>query len=762
MTVGTPANFSAEILRKQLDGAAGANNWASGQTNITLVFQAGTHTNVVIKSQVWAGSPLAPVPQSSLVFRIVGSGSRPDSTVLLFAKGYNGGYGETGYGTTAPISLGLGNGHSTQLYQMVVSNLTVDCNWKEQPVLNSPAYSRGYRLAAISGFARHGHITKVNCRDTGSHGLVPGSRWDSSAGVECFPILCYGVDVGQEPLAGFPRPWLIEDVEMLGFNTVYDGYGTSLSCIGTESVDSSAAAADWLTPADLYNTASRRFALVRACQLRDGVIGFGVGGRDPSPGWAASGTTYAGNAVLNHGMGHNSDSGEIHALDQTNSVFLDVSTVLNHGTPQSGAIYGRMWNFNVSGNLARLGDRYTFPLYRDYKATSYTTWPPVFASDSTLLLGYRVTNEVSGIRFSGPSSNTIIALNQFTTRPFPRFYRPDPGNSSLSVWRPVWKVADGVADVPYDAGQVRLASDFTNLGTNYVSSSATDFRSLLPLADDDTYSPFTSATAPDQTNPRAALASATNFVMFGRTERIEMTHSNVTQAFSWVRRTLTYGTNGVPTATNISTISSNFTARVLARVRELQIGEPYLATSNSVSIAVRLVDHATPYVGGGSTYVNGATVRLQASGAHTAGPLVQTTDTNGIATFTYSLAGAPDGLDALLAWWDGPNSVSTNLDTYSDVYASARVTNGVIVSVVAAPDVAEDNDALGTRQKGQFRLRRSGPLTSPLTVRYQVATNYDYPRFTGASTSWDFENNINAATSTMNAAATYGSGTGQD
>jgi hypothetical protein len=167
-------------------------------------------------------------------------------------------------------------------------------------------------------------------------------------------------------------------------------------------------------------------------------------------------------------------------------------------------------------------------------------------------------------------------------------------------------VADGVADVPYDAGQVRLASDYTDLGTNYMSSYATDFRSLIALGDDDTYSPFTSITATEQTGPRTAIASATNFVMFGRTERVEMTHSNVTQAFSWVRRTLTYATNGVPTATNVSTITSNFTARVLARVRELQIGEPYLATSNSVSIAVRLVDHATPYVGGGSTYVNGA------------------------------------------------------------------------------------------------------------------------------------------------------------
>lgn len=116
---------------------------------------------------------------------------------------------------------------------IVIENLLIDGNWNwKLDQLTYPERVANYKNSPLNLRARTGAVRKVIIRNFGAVGYAPWTHFGGAAGVETFPVVVGGYDVGQVPPTGWRRPWVVEDCEIHGFNSVRAGYTTLLMAHG--------------------------------------------------------------------------------------------------------------------------------------------------------------------------------------------------------------------------------------------------------------------------------------------------------------------------------------------------------------------------------------------------------------------------------------------------------------------------------------------------------------------------------------------------
>lgn len=112
---------------------------------------------------------------------------------------------------------------------LVVEKLLLYGNWGWKLTgIGHPSLGQGYKNAPLRLRARTGKVKGVIVRNFGAIGYVPWSHFGGPAGVETFPFVVSGYDVGQAPPTGWRHPWEVVNCEIHGFNGVYGGYTTEL------------------------------------------------------------------------------------------------------------------------------------------------------------------------------------------------------------------------------------------------------------------------------------------------------------------------------------------------------------------------------------------------------------------------------------------------------------------------------------------------------------------------------------------------------
>jgi hypothetical protein len=758
-------------------------HWAvpATATNIVLHFLPGTHHNVRIR----IGSGYRPyikyqtnsIPNlawniTNINIYIQGGdsgnsltnppipASRPEETVLVYPENYNDGSSESGHGGAGIINVQdsshaeggfteIRGGRLLQARRVVVENLVLDCNWRNQRAFSSLGSPSAFKMYGVNAIAATGRFRYVIVRDHGSHGLICASQFDSKAGVEAFPLMVQAVDDGQEPAAecsacdlqlipfatkSDPRPWLIEGCEIHGFNNIWGGYNTAIM-VNVVTHDPNrveeAAYVNHHPPAAFLKDKDRRFALVRNCQIRGGAYAFGQAG----PGYC-TGSTFTGNAVVGSGGGYNADTHAVISGDITNSAILDAHV----GVRQVSEGYGMPVSINyhtVAGNLIRISSRSTYRRYQDYRTVSTTT-----ISDPTLVLGCNFTNTVSCFHINGITRGPVFRDNLMTTRAMDRFYTPNPEDLTSAVFRPIWWQTPTEVFPPYETGSiVRLNAQDVSLLNNRISASADNFIRHGDTLGDEFYSTFNNATAPAYTTNRPAAEGDPNFQLASRTERVVLFQEDPQLiTYSWKRLT----TNGV-----VTTVTETRQEPRLTRVREVQIQKPWRYSPLGMKVNVRLVDHWLPTEGKTveSEFVQGEKVYLRV-----VGPGVDQTfdeETGQLAQFSLPITNGVSGSFTLTAWWLKPGEIDYN---YHGAFSTTQFDEGTVVSLSVSPDVANDRNTSFAAQRPVFAIRRSGPTTDPLTVNLELPP-YTVPRFNSSGFM---------ITPAPDVAGTYGTGTGQD
>ncbi len=308
-------------------------------------------------------------------------------------------------------------------------------------------------------------------------------------------------------------------------------------------------------------------------------------------------------------------------------------------------------------------------------------------------LGRLTTNLSNGLIFQGIASNINFVNNWFTTWPVDNFYLPDPTNTPLATFRPVWVIPSDtyVNEQYYD--RYRPAAEAVTLATNRVSTTAFDFLGTNWLSTNSLTYLYTNS-ASDYTSSRSALSSG-SFVPSGRVERTLLLTNT------------TGGTNPVTT---------------LVGVREAAFGR-YTITNSTVQVDVRVANHWLPASGSAGTVpVSGSNVWMTGdftapgSGSSPLGSIPSVvTLTNGVATFLLSLPGS-NGFCRLRAFLDSA------ADTNRSAWASLNLSLGTVVSLTATPDVGDDKNTI-TAKRAKLHFTRTGSLTNSLTVSFLLPTN---------------------------------------
>ncbi|MBX3732184.1 MAG: hypothetical protein KF791_06275 [Verrucomicrobiae bacterium] len=567
-----------------------------------------------------------------------------------------------------------------------VENLVLDGNFGGLGAWTSEANAGGYKSFALDLAAFRGRVRNVLIQNFGSVGKVPLSHLDGFGGVEGFPVFIHTFDDGQANFPGAPAPWIIEDVEVSNFGALHAGYSTILMPHVYRNSN-----APSTTPV----------AIVRRCQVRGNprTIGSGTGGRSSEYPTIANWTNHAAftasgrilfedNVFLNVGSGFNLDTGTLGPLVWNNNAFLDATVLGFLGIPDNWGDPTQRGLF-VTNNLIRLAGRNFHQNYSDICIND----PETAQTNPNLGLGRIETNDCHGLIIRGRAGDVHFQHNDLTTWPLASFFRPDPGNSGQSVFRPIWKIPT-LSNINCSIYS-RTREPVTNmvLTANRLSTVGYDVTSptLLPTA---TYASFTPTSAPLYNDLRTAVSpSPGGFQPAGRLERVGMI------------------TNG----------SGRLTA-----VREVQIGQTSYSTTNNgtLTVVVRVADQRLA-AGGvtGTLPVSGVSLRLtnaiiHPNGSVTSHLIAQTSTNNGTATFTLSNLAGIHGMCRLAAFAD-LGAANGLLDPDRDAWSSHSFPLGTTVELTASPDVGDDKNTASAK-RARIRVRRSGPTSSSLSVNLSL------------------------------------------
>ena len=711
---------------------------------LILHFSAGTHLNVTMSDDFLATS--SPTGLTSWTWIIQGDGARPEETVLKLPDAVSvpsANQDDTGYAQAGMLSFAQNSlGRFQEMKRLVLQNLTLDCNWDGQkPEYTGPQYPRSFKTFAAHLSARTGKVSKVIVRNYGSHGLVPQSVYDNSAGVETFPLTIETTDVGQVPEPGDPRPWVVEDCEIVGFRGVYAGYNTAILAQVRGNI--AGAPLQYVTPDVFNDNAARRVVMVRRCQVRgpaggSGMIGLGSAGVDDSF-WSRH-ITFNDNILLNIGAGFNTDTGQMKWLDFQNTLFWDVSAVGYLGAINANSTFES--DYNISGNSVRFYGRIAEPVYRDFNAVGqYQNLTAIPAR----VLGAPLVNYASGVTIVGAAQYLTITDNWFTTRPLSGFYTPDPTATGLATFRPVWKVS---SLEPYGFDPLNSYFPARNpavqvtLNNNKLSGVSFDIGSAAVLAESGTFSSFTDTTSPGHATLRPALSALlnSNFNPTGKVERLVFRTANESVSYSWLKSTA----SNPPLPSD--TITQSFTEAVSKGADEVVLGVPSVS-GNTLTVPVRLAYQPTPGSGITATAPQGGMtvwLRTTIGGAAPTAQSALTATGSGVATFSIPLTIGANSLVQFLAWKDAGSTGANNaFDEYQDAWATAQWAQNTAVWVKASPDVANDQ----TLARAKFHFYRTGNTTSPpVTVAFSLPVTGLKPATYGSSGTGDYTLVANAIT----------------
>ena len=696
------------------------------------------------------------------------SASRPEDTVLRFPANYNAGSDFQGYGGIGIIKIeddslssntgaaitSITGGRKVQAQRVVVQNLTLDCNWRNQQAFSSLGAPLAYKQCGAYISAATGRLKGLIVRDHGTHGLICNSQYDNTAGVEAFPLLVQGIDEGQEPALDYdqtggdvsrdPRPWLVERCEIHGFTQTWAGYNTAIMVNGINRSTAVPGQSTWVNhlvnPA-FFQDPSRRFGLVRNCQIRGGSYGFGIAGN----GWA-NGITFTGNATASSGGGFNGDTHAIVAADITNSAFIDVRVgvrqiTTGYGTPDS------INSVSVNGNLFRIGSRPPARRYQDYKSLVDGTGGPKAASDSSLVLGYDSTLTVSCYTIDGTTRDCAFWNNWTTTRAKDRFFAQNPADLPSAIFKPIWYPRPDELTPFYEvpafpgATLVRPASVNIAIGENKLSSKADTFDATTAIGGSQTYSTFDSNSAGAPGGPTSDIAARDGgaFVNRAKTERLILflSPSPDLTSYSWKK---------LSSEGQVQTVVRTFENEPrLQAVGEVQIAEPQVIDIDGVpnlQLQIKTFRHFLPSFAPGTVDENNilhtgsvpalsSSIRIKVEGQSTTilDPGYTAGSGNITVNFPIGTAGIND-FYRITAYWNELNGDwGSNMDPsvsheYHCAIASLTYRYNSVVDVSVSPDVANDRNTTFTAQRPVFTVRRSGPTTSALTVNLELPPYY--------------------------------------
>ncbi|MCZ7640538.1 MAG: hypothetical protein M5U12_33465 [Verrucomicrobia bacterium] len=309
-------------------------------------------------------------------------------------------------------------------------------------------------------------------------------------------------------------------------------------------------------------------------------------------------------------------------------------------------------------------------------AGGYTNWLPV--SDPSLPVG-RVTPGYAAGMLVGGADQIRFVNNRFTTWPLDQFYEPEPTNTALALWRPLFRPTHHPV-----TGQNCYHGPNFQTATNWRSTASLDFQEpvLLPAV------PTAAVSA--LADPPAA---APDFVPHGRVMRV---------------RTLLDG------------------AGQLRGIEEVQMARPEVLEDGRVRIRGRCVNHPSVLQAGSSSSVVGGAPRLRLRVENAAGvseEIRPETVVGDEAIFTYPPAG-PDGWERLTlllapAGTDAPLPPPGALEAADVAWTEGEVLRGTTVRFERTADLADDR----RRYPGLLRISRTGPAADALPVVLQAVTS---------------------------------------
>ncbi|MBE7502504.1 MAG: hypothetical protein HS113_19900 [Verrucomicrobiales bacterium] len=561
---------------------------------------------------------------------------------------------------------------SLELDSFEAHDLVLDANWPAWAATNtcaSPAYTLGFTLKALIVRANTGWIQNVHIRHCGANGVAPLPRFRSTQR-ECFPLW---VDIPTFRYGAAAQPaWIIEDCEVSDFHVVRGGYGSAI-VVATPNPPGLSG------PGWFY---TNRVAVVRRCQVR------GAGNDIAFATASSAAISFHDNVVVGTALGMNNDTARdgapLRNIDLTNNIVLDVQLLANVGVPARGAGLGGTYlftNITVAANAVRLRavpwrqESSSFE-WRFTGAGGYTNWLPV--SDPSLPVG-RVTPGYAAGMLVGGADQIRFVNNRFTTWPLDQFYEPDPTNTALAIWRPLFRPSHHPV-----TGQNCYHGPNFQTGTNWLSSASLDFQEPVPLPAVPTAAVSALAAPP---------TAAPDFIPYGRVMRV---------------RALVDGTGQ------------------LRGVEEVQMARPEVLEDGRVRVRGRCVNHPSVLQGGSSSPVVGGAPRLRLRVATLAGAsseLGPETVAGEEAIFTY-MPLEPDGWEGLTlllapAGTDGPLPPVEALEAADIAWTAGEVLRGTTVRFERTADVADDR----RRYPGLLRISRTGPTADALPVVLQAVTS---------------------------------------
>lgn len=640
---------------------------------------------------------------TNLNLTIEGIGSTPES-VRLVNIAPKGSYSFPDHILKLDLSYNEALNPSNRIFRMaarvVIQNLLLDGNWQSKmDQYQAPAYAQGYKNAPLLVTASSGAIRKVIIRNFGAVGYVPWSHFGGAPGVETFPLVVSGDDVGQVPPPGQRRPWEIVDCEVHGFYGEYAGYVTEVMVGPNYSNTTHGYSPEWAR-----TDPHRRFAVVRNVQYRfesDGGSIIAMGNAAYPNGEYDSGrTTFTDSVVLNTSLGYNVDTGKVVGVDLQNNLGLGIWWWANLNSVASG------WNdhFNINHNSVRFGPRANYPTFRVFCWESFADQANQY-TDPTLVLGRQVTNDVFTLVRVGSVNNLTISNNQMTTIPASRF--DETGMVGLTNrWRLLEKFASRLDASCEENPVIYWPSLNLRLGTNFTSSYAQDFRMRVPISAGGFEGNATTASFPTEQALRPVLSDMylTPAYNFGRICRVIPQTSPTTRTYRW--------------KTGPSSESTvNFTDAVLTGALEVSMGQPEVGTQ-WVKVPARLVEQKMR--GFESVPIDNAGIWLTVSGL-TNWSSYQVAAGYDLNEFTVPVNTATHGELIITAFHDpsGTNLASGQFSEYRVAYARGTLPIGTVVSVRPVISVAQDRREGGV-QEGRIRFERTGSLATNLTVNVSL------------------------------------------
>ena len=639
---------------------------------------------------------------SQLRIWIKGQGPTPDEVRLVNRSPLVGaGFPNPDYVIALNLSLANSGGAPITADRLVVENLLLDGGWDwkmdQIATLNS---AQGYKNAPLNLTARTGAARKLIVRNFGSVGYVPWAHYGGAAGIEAFPFVVGGHDVGQPRPTGFRAPWEVFDCEIHGFTSAYSGYTTEMM------VHAKTAA---FTPAWAKNDPARRFAVIRNVQYRsdsDGVSVIAMGNASSPWGSDESGrTTFRDSIVLNASLGYNGDTGKLKYVDILDSLGLNVRWWANMNAGPTG------WNdgFNLSNNSLRLGPRVNAYSYRSFCWKSLSDFGAPY-TDPSLILGRTEINDQFLLARMGSVNNLTIANNHITTIPSARF---DETSAPLAnpKFRLLRKVPSMTAASCDEGPKQYFDGANMTVGQNYVSDFGQDFTwigSKVPLPTPGTYSSVT-PTAPAPVQAEYPVLTDMDLGQpqfnFGRICRVLPQTNVVTRDYPW-----RIGEGQPPTL--------SFEDMRLTGALEVSMASPTLS-STTVTLPVRIALQQTPPKA--TELPEGKRLSLKVTGLSTWNGNADS-DVFGSTEFQIPSPTGVHGELNVTAFHDpaaGPGAAGQFAE-YKVAYAKGTIAIGTVVSVEPLIAVAEDRREGGV-QEGRLRFHRTGSVGASLPVTFSLA-----------------------------------------